>query len=347
MLSSLRPRDCSLALATATLFLNPLAATPPPSPLAVVTREVSTMGTHLRLEVAAPTRLLALAASEAAVQAVGRAEMRLSTWRSDTELAAFNRHPVHVPFPLSPELSRELAALDRLWRLTDGTFDPGIGPLVDVWDLRGAGRTPTPDELAKALAASGWRHVSLSPFAARREHPGLRLEEGAFGKGAALDDALAALGGAQASAAVLNFGGQVAMMPDPAGREVELAHPLARHRVVAVLRLHKGSLATSSNGPRRSQKRSRHLLDPRTGRPAADFGSLTVWAPTALEADALSTGLYILGPEGALAWAARHPGYGVVVVELRGTRVRVHASPSLSDGRLPVRLVDHTTGALP
>jgi len=90
---------------------------------------------------------------------------------------------------------------------------------------------------------------------------------------------------------------------------------------VARLDLPAGSVATSGNSERGvvvEGRRIGHLLDPRTGRPAPDFGSLTVWAERALEADCLATGLYVLGPERALAWAEAHPGVEVAIA--RSTR---------------------------
>ncbi len=329
-----------LAVAMATLFPLSLPGLPEPG-AELVERRVASMGTLLTLRVVAPSRSAALVASEAALEAVAAAERRLSTWREDTELAALNRHPVGGEFPLSPQLSAELSAVERVWRLTGGAFDPAIGPLVEAWDLRGTGRRPSRRELAAARAASGWRRVLLRPSSAVRRHPGVRLEEGGFGKGAALDAALAALGAAGAGGAMLDFGGQVAVLPDLAGWEVALSHPWQRQQTLAVARLRTGSLATSSNGPRRREGRSPHLLDPRTGRPAADFGALTVWAASALEADALSTGLFVLGPDAALAWAEEHPDYGVIVVEVRQGVAQLRLSPALAQGRLPLTIA-HT-----
>ena len=333
-----KPRlSMSMIPAMATLSLCSVGAASAPQPdTAVVERQVASMGTLLRVHVAGPTRAAALAASEAAIRAVEEVEQRLSTWRPDTELAALNGHPPDVPFPLSPQLAADLAAVARLWRLTGGAFDPGLGALVAAWDLRGRGRQPTARELAAARAATGLRHLHLTATHAARRHPAFRLEEGGFGKGAALDAALAALAHASAPWGWLDFGGQVAVWGGGSGLEVSLSHPEEGGRAVAALRVLAGSLSTSGNGPRRREGRGPHLLDPRTGRPARDFGSLTVWAASALEADALSTGLYVLGPEAALEWAQRHPQYGVIVVELQGSQTRLRLSTALAQRRLPL-----------
>ncbi len=329
--------DMPIAAATATLLLCPLLAYGASAETTVaVERQVMSMGTRLWVHVTAPTRAAALAASEAAILAVEEVERRLSTWRPDTELAALNGHPPGIAFALSPQLAADLAAVARLWRLTGGAFDPGLGALVAAWDLRGRGRQPTVQELAAARAASGLQHLRLTGSHATRLHPAFRLEEGGFGKGAGLDAARAAVATAGAHWAWLDFGGQMAVWGHSEGLEVSLSHPEERGRSVATLRLLAGSISTSGNGPRRREGRAPHVLDPRTGRPARDFGSLTVWAASALEADALSTGLYVLGPEAALEWAQRHPQYGVIVLEMQGSRTRLRLSGALTKRQLPL-----------
>lgn len=328
------------AAATATLLLP----SPPGQPswdqqAATIHRQVTAMGTSLALEVTAPSREQALQASEAAVRAVAEVEARLSTWRHDSELAALNRHPAGEEFPLSPELANDLELARRVWRLTGGAFDPGIGALLQAWDVRGAGRRPGRREQAAVRRASGMALLRLTASGATRLHPALRLEEGGFGKGVGLDAALRALQEAGASGALLDFGGQLAVLPSPAGYEVAVAHPRHRTSEVVRIRLHAGSLATSGNGQRRRGRP--HLFDPRTGKPARDFGSVSVWAPTAAEADALATGLFVLGAEGALAWAEHHPAYGVLVLELRGNTLRLGLSAALAAGHLPATVVEN------
>jgi thiamine biosynthesis lipoprotein len=315
----------------------------------IVERTVYLMGTAASVRVEAGDRAAALAASEAAVRALEAAEARLSTWTEESELARLNRAPVGEPTALSPALAAELAAADACRRDTGGAFDPAVGTLVEAWGLRSGGRLPNPGELAAARAATGGEGLELrAGGAAVRRWPGLSIEEGGFGKGAALDAALAAAATASPEglrAAWIDLGGQVAYLgrsSEPV--EVTVAHPVHRDRQLVALRLdgwgdgHGGSVATSGNSERGitvAGERRSHVLDPRTGEPAPDFGSLTVLAPTGLRADCLSTGLYALGPEAALAWAAAHPGVEVVVLRHGETGVEVLATPGLQ-GRLRV-----------
>lgn len=317
------------------------AGTGHPHPVEAVERQLYLMGTEATVRVEAEDRAAALAGSEAAVEALEAAEARLSTWTEETELARLNRAPVGEAVELSPALAAELAAADACRRETGGAFDPGVGPLVAAWGLRSGGRLPHPGELAAARAAAGGEGLELRPDgAAIRRRPGLRIEEGGFGKGAALDAALtAALAESTVRSAWIDLGGQVAVRrrgtDSSEGSEVTVAHPDDRERALVSLRVDPGegvSVATSGNSERGitvAGERRSHVLDPRTGEPAPDFGSLTVVAPTAFRADCLSTGLYVLGPEAALAWAAERPGVEVVALRSGEGGVEVLATPGL------------------
>lgn len=327
------------------------SAAPPPSAGVEIERAVPMMGTVLAIRLEAGTRALALTASERAVRALEAAEARLSTWGETSELARLNATPVGEAMALSSELGCELAEAVRCHRLTGGAFDAGVGALVEAWGLRRGGRQPSAAEIAAALASRGLEALALETVdgtaSAERRHPGLVLEEGGFGKGAGLDRALEALASApEVRRAMLDLGGQVAFYgssPGETGWAVAIADPRERERVVLDLRLDGGSVATSGSSERGIEvggERRSHVLDPRTGEPAEDFGSLTVVAASGLWADCLATGLYALGPEAALAWAESHEGVDVVVLEKRAHGGLVaRATPAL-EGRLHPRRED-------
>lgn len=313
---------------------------PAPAPV-WVERRLSAMGTWLDLRVRGPERSAALAASERAVRALEACEARLSTWVDSSELARLNCAPVGEVRELSLELAADLARVRSLWLETEGAFDPGLGALVSAWGLRTGGRRPSGEELTAALATGGFASFEVEGRSARRRHPLAAVEEGGFGKGIGLDAALAALVEAGVVEAELDLGGQWAVLGGPS--TVVLADPRERERAVLELTLGPGSLSTSGNSERGivvDGVARGHLLDPRTGAPAADFGSLSVWAPDATAADCLSTGLYVLGPERALRWCAARPGIELVLLlpEDDG-RIRAVASAGWR-GRLRVLVPD-------
>ena len=316
------------------LLLGACSGAPPRT--VQVERRVMLMGTSLEITVEAADRGAGLAASERAVEALETAEARLSTWRDDSELARLNRAPLGEPVSLSLALFSDLATARRCWQETGGAFDPAIGPLVQAWGLRTGGRLPDERERRQAVAASRMEGLRLEPRLAVREQPGLLLEEGGFGKGAGLRDAIGVLSRAGVSRASLDLGGQVAVLGR--GWTIPVADPRRRDRPVIALSIDGGSVSTSGNGERGIEVNGRrlgHILDPRTGEPAADFGSLTVWTADPLRADCLSTGLYVLGPDRALRWAATHRGVEVLVLHPEGGRLKALASPGWQ-GKLQV-----------
>jgi thiamine biosynthesis lipoprotein len=305
------------------------------------------MGTQAALRVEAPDRTRALGAAEAAVAALEAAEARLSTWTEASELARLNAAPVGAEVELSPSLAEDLHRARLCWRATGGAFDPAVGALVEAWGLRSGGRHPSTDEIEAALAAGGLRSLALEGSRATRLHTGLLLEEGAFGKGAGLDDALTVLSAAGASRAILDLGGEVAVL-GPGPFELAVSHPRRREEPVALLTIDAGAVATSGNSERGivvEGERLGHLLDPRTGRPAPDFGSLTVWARDAMTADCLSTGLYVMGPDSALELAEATEGVEILILQPSTGGLRARASSGLA-GRLTY-LTDEITEHAP
>lgn len=208
---------------------------------------------------------------EAAFAEAKRIESMLSTWTDASELARVNRGAAP-----GPEL-RTLLDLTLKWaEKTDGAFDPRIGHLVH--EFRSAVAPSPPSE--RAERASG-----ASPSGGSTA---VQYEEGAFGKGYALDRMLALLEGD----ALINFGGQIIVRGT---HQVTVADPSERDRPVIAFTLRNASLSTSSGS---------HIIDPRTGRLLPSRGSVSVVVNDALTADILSTALYVMGEQAGLRWAA-------------------------------------------
>lgn len=303
---------------------------------AVIERHVAAMGTTFSLVVEAATSVEAIAASEAAVRGVEATEARLSTWSEQSELSRLNRAGVGEPVCVSVETTDDLTAAWRCSASTGGAFEARIGPVLEAWAVREDGRVPTSSELDAALARMRSSQIVVQDRGrvAWQEAVG-RIEEGGFGKGAGLDRAAADLmAAAPAARAWMSLGGQVLLAGGSQPWEVSIADPRDRGLVALTLRLHRGSISTSGNSEQAMEidgKRYGHLIDPRTGYPALDFGSLTVLAEDGLSADCLSTGLYVLGPDQALCWAAGHPEVEVLILEPRGDRLRARLTPGLAE----------------
>jgi thiamine biosynthesis lipoprotein len=310
--------------------------------VATVERRVETMGTMLEMTVRARYRDAALSASEAALTEIQRVESLLTTWRPGGELAAVDAAAPGRAIAVSAELAELLKDVFAWAPRTGGAFDPAILPMVRAWDLRGKGRIPTAAELSSARRDSGTARfrIDVSGRSVARLDPGAGIDEGGWGKGYALDRAAGILREARISSALLNLGGEVLAFGDDRSERpwrVPVAHPRDRQRTVVELGLSNLSAATSGDSERGREvggRRIGHILDPRTGEPAPDFGSVTVVAPSALVADILSTACFVLGPEAGLALSDRLRREGVENQALflvdRGGGLEAVASPGIA-----------------
>ena len=291
----------------------------------LVTRDAYLMGTRAHLAAYADRRTEGVAALDLALRVLERTERELSTWRHDSEISTLNRHPPGQAWQAPPSTCRVLDNVFAWRHKTNGTFDPGIGRLIEAWNIHGDGRVPSPAELGEAVDRSG---LSLMSFDRERctvtRRGDATIDVGAFGKGEALDRVDAALG---AGAWLVDLGGQVTVggpRPDGSDWTVDVAHPAVRHRAQLQVRMREGSLSTSGGSERDlvvNGARIAHHLDPRTGRPATYTGSVTVWHRSGLAADVLTTALYVMGLEEGLQWAEAR-GIAAVFLVLNGDQVK-------------------------
>lgn len=279
-------------------------------PFVELSRRVQLMGTWCTLTTYSQNRQEGHAQLEALIRVLEQTEEELSTWRAESALSRVNRYPVGESFDLNPGLCRLFDELLVWCRATGWAFDPAVGALIDVWGLRSGGRWPSPEEVSIARERSGFRHFDLDEDHCQVARRGpVKIDAGAFGKGEALDRALAHSRGVGLKRWLIDLGGQVMVHGLPPGQDgwpVSVAHPLSRDGAVLTLRLSSGALAVSGGSERDLEvegMRIGHILDPRSGFPASFEGSVIVWHHRALVADILSTALYVMGAEEGLKWA--------------------------------------------
>lgn len=275
-------------------------------------------------------------ATELAVDAldlVEHIESRITVYRDTSELARLNATAAQGWQSVSPDLFALLLHARDLAARTDGAFDCASGALTRAWGfLERRGRTPADDALAAARERSGLGLVEFDEQGRRVRflRPGVELNLGAIGKGWAIDRAVAALQMAGV-ASVLVHGGQSSVrgrgvqgpaLPGRRGWPIGLRHPLRPAQRLATITLDDRALGTSGSGTQFFVDRGHklgHILDPRTGRPAAaGVISATVIAPEAADADALSTALYVLGPEGLAGVAPAGGEVGAILAVAGG-----------------------------
>jgi thiamine biosynthesis lipoprotein len=253
-------------------------------------------------------------------------ESQLTVYRETSEVSQLNRLASFQPVPVEEGLFRLLWLASSISELTGGAFDVTAGALIKAWGFyRGPRRVPPEVERLAALERVGMRQVALDAdsHTVRFLRPGLEINLGSIGKGYALDKVAAWLDAEMALPAVLLQGGSSSVYAkgspsaDNRGWPVDLLHPWQPGRHLGRVWLKNQALGTSAATFQYLEHEGRklgHVLDPRTGWPAAGVASASVVAPTAAEADAFSTALFVGGPKLAREVCLARPDVGCVLL---------------------------------
>ncbi|MBL7714140.1 MAG: FAD:protein FMN transferase [Bdellovibrionales bacterium] len=273
------------------------------------------MGTPLKIQVSGVSKTEAVQISEKILASVRKTERRLSTWVADSELSLLNASEPGKLSRLSADLSRDLENAFSCESWTNRAFSPKLGPLVQLWELRKKGRWIDLKQLARTDPSQvlSWASESselISKQGAlfwKKNHPLASLEEGAFGKGVALDDA--SIGLIDSAAEVnLSLGGQLKRFGKVRQKKrwVPVADFRNRDRPLVEVLTAASDVSTSSQTEKSFEDGGKifgHILDPRTGAPSAAQGSMTVFTGQGWLADCLSTGFFVLDPaEAVMLW---------------------------------------------
>jgi thiamine biosynthesis lipoprotein len=295
----------------------------------------SAMGSYFEVRLPAATPGAVDLASRA-LDIVDALEFQMTVYRDDSEIAALNASADLGPVVVEPRLFALLERAVGLWAATGGAYDVTSGALSTAWGFtRGPRRVPDAETLADALARTGSQHLTLDP-AARSvafDRPGIGINLGSIGKGYAIDRAAEVIRDHWFPTSALIHGGRSSLYalgspPDRFGGrwEVAVRNPLDPEAPVGSVLLRNRGMGTSGAAFQQFEEGGRlygHLIDARTGEPPADGPlSVSVLAPTAAEADALSTAFYLLGDEATAAYVAEHPEIGVIVLRRGDDPVR-------------------------
>ncbi len=255
-----------------------------------------------------------VAAAREALDEADRLEAILTIFRETSEVARVNRTAPVRPVAIGQELFDLLALSKAVHARTGGAFDVTSTPLSRRWGfLARDGRVPRAEELDAAGAMVGMERLYIDAAArtVRFDTPGMELNFGGIGKGFALDAMGRVLRRHGARDALLSAGGSsvLAIGGGEEGWPVDIRSRRATCQRLARLRLRNGALGTSGAGEQFVEvdgARYGHVLDPRTGWPAAGVLSASVVAADAAVADAVSTAILIGGVDLASRYCAEH-----------------------------------------
>ncbi|MBI1296604.1 FAD:protein FMN transferase [bacterium] len=268
------------------------------------------MGTTIHLAVVAPSESDGRAAIEATFAAMQRLIALFDYRRPDSTLSMLNRDGIVYDAPT--EFTALLALAQTIGAQSAGAFDVTVQPLLDA-------RRRGEADLAPLLTLVDYRRLHVDSRSIYLETSGMAVTLDGLAKGRVIDEAVASLRSLGYDHVLVEAGGDLAgrgSRIDAQPWRVGLAHPRNSSALLTTVNLVDAALATSGDYMNYLAQdfSAHHIVDPRTGISPSDLAAVTVLAPTATEADALSTALMVLGVERGKALLAQHPDTAALFV---------------------------------
>lgn len=279
------------------------------------------MGCGCEVVVACSGKGLALSAADAAIQEVTRIERKYSRYRPDSIVTGINDHAGGGRVACDEETMLLLRHAESLYQKSGGLFDATSGVLRRAWDFDRA-VLPEKRVIQSLLPLVGWNMVELDDSGIRLSRKGMQVDLGGIGKEYASDRAAEILYDKGIRHGYVNMAGDIriaGLKPDGSPWTIGVRDPRRPGKMIASIPLFSGALATSGDYERFIEvggRRYCHILDPRTGYPAACWSSVTAIAATALDAGSCTTIAMLKGHAATDFLAAT--GYHYLAVDASG-----------------------------
>lgn len=294
-------------------------AAPAPQPV-LLRREQPLMGTSFQIQAVIADETAGAVAIDAAFAEIARVEALISEWQKTSEITAVNEGAGVGPVAVGPELLELVRRAVDLSKITRGAFDITFAGCGHLWSVRKQ-RIPTEGQVAECLPRVGYDKLVVDEERSTifLPHEGMRIGSGAIGKGFGVDRAAAVLESHGITDYIVDGGGDIRVAGTKMGTPwtAGIAHPRRRGELLGRLQMTSGAVVTSGDYERffeRDGERYHHIIEPRTGRPASRSVAVTVIATNTTDADALATGIFVLGPVEGIALAESLEGVEALVV---------------------------------
>lgn len=286
-------------------------------------QSASHMGTNWHIALYSRDTKSANAAFSAAWKVIGEIDGDLTNYSSDSELNRLCATAPHEkPVAAGKHLWTVMLAARDLSRQTDGAFDVTIGPVSKLWRrAHKKKQMPDAEKLAEAKQAVGYQLIKLhdDDRSIQLTHADMQLDLGGIAKGYAVDQALETLKQNGITRALVNGGGDLAVLSTPPGEsawQVEASSLDPRKEFRSVL-LADAAIATSGDAWQYlivDGKRYSHIIDPRTGLGTTHRITASVTAPTCMQADSLASAACVLPPAEAMKLLQAHKDVQATII---------------------------------
>lgn len=210
-------------------------------------------------------------------------------------------------------------------RLTGGAFDITVKPLMDLYQQRfSTGQKPTEQQIEQVLKSIGQGGLQVDDRSISFQQSGMGVTFDGIAKGYIVDRASEVLRDHGVTNHLVNAGGDIRTSGSAAGEKkwtIAIQDPAKNREFPDILRMSEGAVATSGNYEAYydQEKLFHHIVDPSTGHSPQWSASVSVTAPTVMDADALATALFVLEPDEAVNLIETLPDSDCFLINTNGT----------------------------
>ncbi|HXG00046.1 MAG TPA: FAD:protein FMN transferase [Bacteroidota bacterium] len=306
-----------------------------------IARETTAMDTYLSVTIYDNSIGLQLgnALIDSVFAEVNRIEQLMTDYSDTSEIGKINQRAGRDSVEVPTEVVELLQTARSFSERSGGAFDVTVGPLVRAWDFLGSDHdVPSRGRIRLLRRLVDFRNVVLDSTRVFLRLRGMRLDLGGIAKGYAVDRSVELLKRHGVRQAIVDLGGNLGVWWEGASgldsgvAEILIRHPRKEGKFFGSFRVGSAGISTSGDYQRffiKDGVRYHHILDPATGYPVRDVVSVTIIAPDATSADALSTLVFVLGRERGMDFIKNTEGIEGIIVWEEGDSLRYAVSPGL------------------
>lgn len=301
----------------------------------VFKKKQSLLGSPFEITVVASDSILGNQYTDMAIAEVKRIENLISDWIPTSQISKVNQNAGIVPVQVDKEVYDLVERAIAISKLTSGAFDISYASMDRIWKFDGSMKEmPTPEAIKKSVEKVGYQNIILNPqnTSIFLKNKGMKLGLGGIGQGYIADKIKALLQIKGCKSGLVNVSGDIntwGTQPDGKSWTVGIVNPMNKNKVFATFPLEDSAVETSGSYEKYvtfNGKRYSHIIDPRTGYPASGIISVSVFAKQTELADALATGIFVLGIDVGLDLINQLNGIGCIIVDDKGN---IHVSKNI------------------
>lgn len=298
-------------------------------------RKLSMLGSPFEVTVVANDTVAANTYIDLAIAEVRRIENLISDWIPTTPISEINRNAGIKAVKVNTEVFDLVQRANKISQITSGAFDISYASMDKIWKFDGSMKTkPTEDAIKNSVAKIGYQNIILDPKEQSifLKMEGMKLGLGGIGQGYIADKVKELLFSKGCTSGIVNVSGDInAWGKQPNGKPwtVGIVNPLNKNKIFATFPLENSAVETSGSYEKFvifDGIRYSHIIDPRTGYPATGIVSVSVFAKQTEIADALATGIFVLGVEVGLDLVNQLKGIECIIVDDKG---KIHSSKGI------------------